>query len=50
MFNAQSFGTTDPQFGLDNGFYVFVLPEPSSCSPPWPCWAWALCFPWSLMC
>lgn len=26
MFNAQSFGTTDPQFGLDNGFYVFVLP------------------------
>lgn len=26
MFNAQSFGTTDPQFGLDNGFYAFVLP------------------------
>ena len=26
MFNAQSFGTNDPQFGLDNGFYVFVLP------------------------
>ena len=26
MFNAQSFGTTDPQFGLDNGFYIFVLP------------------------
>ena len=26
MFNAQSFGTTDPQFGIDNGFYVFVLP------------------------
>lgn len=26
MFNAQSFGTTDPQFALDNGFYVFVLP------------------------
>ena len=26
MFNAQKFGTTDPQFGLDNGFYVFVLP------------------------
>ncbi|OZG62394.1 hypothetical protein BLEM_0940 [Bifidobacterium lemurum] len=26
MFNAQSFGTTDPQFGLDNGFYVFILP------------------------
>ena len=26
MFNAQSFGITDPQFGLDNGFYVFVLP------------------------
>lgn len=26
MFNAQSFGTKDPQFGIDNGFYVFVLP------------------------
>ena len=26
MFDAQSFGTTDPQFGIDNGFYVFVLP------------------------
>lgn len=26
MFNAQKFGTTDPQFGLDNGFYVFILP------------------------
>jgi uncharacterized membrane protein (UPF0182 family) len=26
MFNAQPFGTRDPQFGLDNGFYVFVLP------------------------
>ena len=26
MFNAQRFGTTDPQFGLDTGFYVFVLP------------------------
>ena len=26
MFNAQSFGTADPQFGIDNGFYVFVLP------------------------
>lgn len=26
MFNAQSFGTTDAQFGIDNGFYVFVLP------------------------
>lgn len=26
MFNAQRFGTTDPQFGLDNGFYVFILP------------------------
>ena len=26
MFNAQSFGTTDLQFGLDNGFYVFILP------------------------
>ncbi|RSX55848.1 hypothetical protein D2E26_0411 [Bifidobacterium dolichotidis] len=26
MFNAQSFGSTDPVFGLDTGFYVFVLP------------------------
>ncbi|KAB5604780.1 UPF0182 family protein [Bifidobacterium jacchi] len=26
MFHAQPFGTVDPQFGLDNGFYVFVLP------------------------
>jgi uncharacterized membrane protein (UPF0182 family) len=26
MFNAQSFGTADPQFGIDNGFYVFILP------------------------
>lgn len=26
MFNAQSFGAADPQFGIDNGFYVFVLP------------------------
>ena len=26
MFNAQSFGTADPQFGIDNGFYVFGLP------------------------
>lgn len=26
MFHAQSFGVNDPQFGLDNGFYVFVLP------------------------
>ncbi|RSX54029.1 hypothetical protein D2E25_0335 [Bifidobacterium goeldii] len=26
MFNAQSFGINDPQFGIDNGFYVFVLP------------------------
>lgn len=26
MFNAQSFGVRDPQFGIDNGFYVFVLP------------------------
>ena len=26
MFNSQSFGTKDPQFGIDNGFYVFVLP------------------------
>lgn len=24
--NAQSFGTTDPQFGLDVSFYVFILP------------------------
>ena len=26
MFNAQPFGVKDPQFGIDNGFYVFVLP------------------------
>lgn len=26
LFHAQSFGTRDPQFGLDVGFYVFVLP------------------------
>lgn len=26
MFHTQSFGSVDPQFGLDNGFYVFVLP------------------------
>ncbi len=26
MFHNQSFGSVDPQFGLDNGFYVFVLP------------------------
>ncbi|NMM99517.1 hypothetical protein G1C96_0094 [Bifidobacterium sp. DSM 109958] len=26
MFHNQSFGVTDPQFGIDNGFYVFVLP------------------------
>ncbi|PST47473.1 hypothetical protein CPA40_01265 [Bifidobacterium callitrichos] len=26
MFNAQFFGIKDPQFGLDNGFYVFILP------------------------
>lgn len=26
MFHAQPFGTKDPQFGLDNGFYVFILP------------------------
>ncbi|MCI1831411.1 MAG: UPF0182 family protein [Bifidobacterium sp.] len=26
MFNSQKFGITDPQFGLDNGFYVFILP------------------------
>ncbi|MDK8237412.1 UPF0182 family membrane protein [Actinomyces urogenitalis] len=24
--NSQSFGTTDPQFGLDVSFYVFILP------------------------
>jgi uncharacterized membrane protein (UPF0182 family) len=27
MFHAQSFGTTDPQFGFDVGFYVFILPS-----------------------
>lgn len=27
MFHAQSFGKTDPQFGLDVGFYVFILPS-----------------------
>lgn len=26
MFHAQSFGQSDPQFGIDYGFYVFVLP------------------------
>ena len=26
MFHSQDFGVKDPQFGLDNGFYVFVLP------------------------
>ena len=26
MFHAQPFGIKDPQFGIDNGFYVFVLP------------------------
>lgn len=26
MFNYQSFGIKDPQFGFDNGFYVFALP------------------------
>ncbi|RBQ00011.1 UPF0182 family membrane protein [Bifidobacterium xylocopae] len=26
LFNRQSFGSRDPQFGLDNGFYVFTLP------------------------
>jgi uncharacterized protein len=26
MFHAQRFGVKDPQFGIDNGFYVFVLP------------------------
>lgn len=27
MFHAQSFGTTDPQFGFDVGFYIFILPS-----------------------
>ncbi|PAU69189.1 hypothetical protein B1400_1126 [Bifidobacterium italicum] len=26
MFHAKRFGVADPQFGIDNGFYVFVLP------------------------
>ena len=26
MFNGESFGVSDPQFGIDNGFYVFMLP------------------------
>lgn len=26
MLHAQPFGVRDPQFGIDNGFYVFVLP------------------------
>ena len=26
MFHAQPFGTKDPQFGFDVGFYVFLLP------------------------
>ncbi|KFF30903.1 UPF0182 family protein [Bifidobacterium bombi] len=26
MLHAQNFGIKDPQFGLDNGFYVFILP------------------------
>ncbi|NEG69329.1 UPF0182 family membrane protein [Bifidobacterium choloepi] len=26
MFNYRSFGSADPQFGIDIGFYVFVLP------------------------
>ncbi|WEV68794.1 UPF0182 family protein [Bifidobacterium sp. ESL0775] len=26
MFHAQPFGIKDPQFGIDNGFYVFILP------------------------
>ena len=26
FFNQQSFGKTDPEFGLDYGFFVFVLP------------------------
>lgn len=31
MFHAQSFGTKDPQFGLDNGFFVFILPGLQLC-------------------
>lgn len=27
LFHSQSFGTVDPQFGIDTGFYVFVLPS-----------------------
>lgn len=26
LFNSQSFGVRDSQFGLDNGFYIFILP------------------------
>ncbi len=26
LFHNQSFGTRDPQFGIDSGFYVFMLP------------------------
>ncbi|MEK0306517.1 UPF0182 family protein [Bifidobacterium favimelis] len=26
LFNAQRFGVSDPQFGIDNGFYIFILP------------------------
>ncbi|WP_258935347.1 UPF0182 family protein [Nesterenkonia pannonica] len=26
FFNQQPFGQTDPEFGLDYGFYVFTLP------------------------
>ncbi|MDD6461805.1 MAG: UPF0182 family protein, partial [Bifidobacteriaceae bacterium] len=26
LFHCQSFGTRDPQFGIDSGFYVFALP------------------------
>ncbi|MFT8355942.1 MAG: UPF0182 family protein [Bifidobacterium aquikefiri] len=31
MFHAQSFGTKDPQFGLDDGFFVFILPGLQLC-------------------
>lgn len=51
MFNAQSFGTTDPQFGLDNGFYVFVLPGLKLVlAAVAMLLGVALCFPWSRMC
>ncbi|MFT8593276.1 MAG: UPF0182 family protein [Bifidobacterium sp.] len=31
MFHAQPFGTKDPQFGLDDGFFVFILPGLQLC-------------------